>query len=55
MNNQFFVGIGGAGRSRLPTKFLKYKKDETAKQIMFITDDTEEDDDQIRKSDDETL
>lgn len=55
MNNKLFIGIGGTGKSISPTKFVKYQKEKVINQIIFLTDDTEENDEQIRESDGETF
>lgn len=55
MNNKLYIGLGGAGKSRLPISFLKYKKNESTNHTIIFTDDMEENDDQTRESDSETL
>ena len=55
MNNKLFIGIGGTGKSISSTIFLKHRKKELINHIIFFKDDMEESDDQIRKSDSETL
>lgn len=56
MNNKLlYSGLGGAGKSRLPTRFVKYKKKENTNHIIFLTDDKEKDDEQTRESDGKTF
>lgn len=55
MNNKLFIGIVGTGKSTSPTRFIKYQTENVINQIIFLTDDTEENNEQIRESDGETL
>lgn len=47
---KLLTSIGGAGKSRLPTSFLKHKKEKQTNHIIFFTDDEDNNDEQIRSN-----
>lgn len=55
MNNKSLIGLSGTGKCRSPTKIIKYQNKTLTNLIIFLTDDKDNDDEQIRSNNSQTL